>query len=480
MLKRYIIPCVFLILAGASFLQSTSLDKQTPSLLITSKSSAISEISTPLFSARRVPIFLQAPVADRQLKKDIEKIVAQLPGLSCVNVLENERVVYERLAMEPVIPASTQKLLTAVAALESFGSEYLFTTRVLSRVPPVNGVLDGDVWIVGGGDPLLMTSSYAERYEDPFPYTDIDRLAANLVASGISSIKGAVIGDESFFDDLRFVQSWPTRFRPGEQNQAGPLSSLSVNAGFTRWDQKNSSNGFSTPSDNPARDTASMLDDLLEERDVVINRPPQSGIAPLDAVIELAEIKSPPLNEIISQMLIGSDNTTAELILKGIGALFAPPGSSVAGAILMEDILSKNGYSTQSTVVVDGSGLDYGNKVTCRLLTQILDDQRYSNALRESLPVAGKSGTLKKRLLGSDAEGRVRGKTGSLNGVTSLAGVVETLADRKLSFALVTNYEGERGRIKFLHDEIIMNLLQYPKGPSLELLMPILFGENNE
>ena len=164
-------------------------------------------------SARRLPVFLQAPIADNELRNEVENLVAQLPGLSSVNLLEDGRVIFEQLSNEPVIPASTQKLLTAIALLENFGPDHKFLTKVISETQPVNGVLKDDLWIVGGGDPVLMTSKYAERYKDPFLYTDIKDLGLEIVSSGINHVEGSVIGDESLFDDMRFVDSWPERFR---------------------------------------------------------------------------------------------------------------------------------------------------------------------------------------------------------------------------------------------------------------------------
>ena len=97
--------------------------------------------------------------------------------------------------------------------------------------------------------------------------------------------------------------------------------------------------------------------------------------------------------------------------------------------------------------------------------------------MKQSLPITGKSGTLRKRLLDTPAEGRVRGKTGSLNGVVSLAGVVDTISERSLSFAFVTNFDGDKGRIKYLHDEILLEMIKYPQGPSIDLLEPIVPDE---
>ena len=322
-----------------------------------------------------------------------------------------------------------------------------------------------------------MTSKYAERYKDPFLYTDIKDLGLQILSSGINHIEGSLIGDESLFDEKRFVDSWPERFRHTDQKQAGPISALSLNAGFVRWDPVKESNGFNTPADEPAEYTASVLKEILEDNGITVTGQTMTGIAPETAFFEIANVESPTMKEIVSKMLLGSDNTTAEILLKGLSARVETPGTSRGGAEIVADSLKVSGYDMERVEVVDASGLDYGNRVTCKLLTELLDTGSHAGELKQSLPITGKSGTLRKRLLDTPAEGRVRGKTGSLNGVVSLAGVVDTIFERSLSFAFVTNFDGDKGRIKYLHDEILLEMIKYPQGPSIDLLEPIVPNE---
>ena len=477
MLKKIAAPLLLFTISIFAWFNAASLDGQSGKELSFQVDEADASLITPLLSARRLPVFLQAPIADNELRSEVENLVAQLPGLSCVNLIEDGRVIFEQLSNEPVIPASTQKLLTAIALLENFGPDHKFLTKVISETQPVNGVLKDDLWIVGGGDPVLMTSKYAERYKDPFLYTDIKDLGLEIVSSGINHVEGSVIGDESLFDDMRFVDSWPERFRHTDQKQSGPISALSLNAGFVRWDLVKESNGFNTPAEEPAEYTAGVLKEILEENGITVNGETTAGLAPETAFFEIATVESPTMKEIISKMLLGSDNTTAEILLKGLSASFESPGTSRGGAAILSDSLELSGYDMERVEVVDASGLDYGNKVTCKLLTQLLDSGSYATDLKESLPVTGTSGTLRKRLLDTPAEGRVRGKTGSLNGVVSLAGIVETISDRSLSFAFVTNFDGDKGRIKYLHDEILLEMIKYPQGPAIDLLEPIVSDE---
>ena len=473
MFKKMLAPLILFVISALAWFNAASLDSQSGREAPTSVSENNTSLMTPLLSARRIPVFLQAPIADEELRNGVDGLVAQLPGLSCVNLLEDGRVIFEQLSNEPVIPASTQKLLTASVLLENFGPDHKFLTRVVSDTEPINGILKDDLWIIGVGDPLLMTSKYAERYKDPFLYTDIKDLALGIVASGINQIEGSLIGDESLFDDMRFVESWPERFRHTEQKQSGPISALSLNAGFVRWDPVQESNGFNTPAEEPAEHTASVLKGILEENGVTVNGRASKGLAPETAFFEIATVESPPMKEIISKMLLGSDNTTAEILLKALSARSEAPGTSSGGATIVSESLKLSGYDMEAAAVVDASGLDYGNRVTCKLLTELLDSGPHSVELKEILPVTGRSGTLRKRLLDTPAEGRVKGKTGSLNGVISLAGTVDTIFDRSLSFAFVTNFDGEKGRIKYLHDQILLEMIKYPQGPSIDLLEPV-------
>ena len=474
MLKKIAVPLLLLSVSVFAWFNAASLDSQSGKELAPAVSDSRSSLLTPLLSARRVPVFLQAPIADRELKNELENLVAQLPGLSCINLLEDGRVIFEQLSNEPIIPASTQKLLTAVALLENFGPEYKFSTKVISETQPVNGTLKGDLWIIGGGDPLLMTSKYAERYKDAFPYTNIKDFALKVVSSGINHIDGSIIGDESLFDEMRFVDTWPERFRYTDQKQSGPISALSLNAGFIRWDPVKESNGFNTPAEQPAEYTARELKGILEDNGITVSGDTSTGQAPETAFFEVAAIESPPMAEIISKMLLGSDNTTAEILLKSLSARVERPGTSRGGATVVAESLRLLGFDMERVEVRDASGLDYGNRVTCKLLTELLDSGPHSNELKQSLPVTGKSGTLRKRLLDTPAEGLVSGKTGSLNGVISLAGTVDTISDRSLSFAFVTNFEGDKARIKYLHDQILLEMIKYPQGPSIDLLKPVL------
>jgi len=473
-IRRLALPLLLVALAVGSAWQARVSDREHDRPPREASAIPPPEVRTPLFSVRRVPVFLQEPEADRRLVVSLEAAATALPDNSCVAVSESGRGRYGHLADRALVPASTQKLLTGAAALALLGPEHRFITRVVARVEPVDGVIDGDIWLVGAGDPLLSTEAYSGRFDDPLPFTDIDLLAAQIGDAGITTITGAVIGDESRFDGLRWVGTWPERFRPGNQSQSGPLSALTVNDGLTRWDPERTSYGHGTPAPDPAAFAAAFFDDLLEARNLVIRRVAQAGVVPLDATVELAAIESPPLADIVRQMLLTSDNMTAEILVKAFGAHVEAPGSTSAGLTAMRGALEGLGLDLSGSASADGSGLDPGNLVSCALLVAILDTQvaGAEGLLDTGLAVAGESGTMRNRLVGSSAEGRVAAKTGTLRDVVSLAGRVETLGGRSLTFAVLTNADPMPDNIRAIHDQVVLTLVGYPDGPEISLLEP--------
>ena len=476
MRRRLIFPLVLLTVALLAGLQAHRSD-QAAGLHDLKLGPEPLSAATPLLSIRRVPEFLQAPTADRRLRNDLSPAIAALPEGSCVAVSEHGRQLLELEANAPMVPASAQKLLTGLAVLHRLGSGGVLTTRVLGESYPVDGVLEGDLWIVGGGDPLLMTAPYADRFDDPRPYTGLEGLAQMVTEAGVRVVEGSVVGDESRYDSVRYLGTWPDRFKPGWSIQSGPLSALSVNDGFFQWDLVNTAASLSVPADDPPENAARIFDDLLEVEGVVIRQRPDSGTTPVSSgMVSLAEVPSAPASALVEQMLVDSDNTTAELLVKELGTFGGEQGTTVRGLSTILEILTEAGHPVEGAVPHDGSGLDPDNRVTCGLLTSVLNDRDFGDLLVNSLPVAGDRGTMKKRFVGTAGEGRVRAKTGTLRNVSSLAGVVDTAGGRRLAFALISNGDLPF-EIRDLHEDVVLAMLSYPSGPPIESLGPRPVGD---
>jgi D-alanyl-D-alanine carboxypeptidase/D-alanyl-D-alanine-endopeptidase (penicillin-binding protein 4) len=327
------------------------------------------------------------------------------PGLSPARTsalavdLRTEKVVFAQRHRLAVAPASNEKLLVAYAALTRLGPGYRFATEVTGDGEFVGKVWRGDLYLVGGGDPTLGVS-------------DLDRLAAQLRGWGIRRVAGAVVGDETWFDARRDAPGW----RPGFLGEESPpLSALGVDRAES-W-----------PSVEPALAAAVAFDAALERRGITVTRPPRSGKARGD-LFPLARDLSEPLSEIVRFMNRESDNYTAELLLKQLGAAAGDGGTTAAGAVVVRDALARADIPLLGLRIADGSGLSRLDRLSATTLVALLraaaEDLSIRDAFLSSLAVAGVSGTLERRLDRRPTYGRVIAKTGTTRISSSLAGFV--------------------------------------------------------
>jgi D-alanyl-D-alanine carboxypeptidase/D-alanyl-D-alanine-endopeptidase (penicillin-binding protein 4) len=426
-------------------------------------------VTTPVLSARRVPEVIAAPVADRRLRTALDALVATTPGTTCVAVTVAGRPVYAAQGSTPLVPASLAKLLTAAVAVDVLGADSTLTTRVVTSTAPDDGVVDGDLWLVGGGDPVLATASYAARFRrQPQVHTELERLAQLVVDAGVREVRGGVMGDESRYDADRYPDSWPQRWV--DQDQSGPLSALTVDDAWVTYPPNPDTRlPDEEPAADPAVHAATVLTRLLVERGVAVTGVPGSGTAPVGST-ELAAVASPPVRELVAEMLAESDNQTAELLTKEIGLHEAGSGTTVAGVGV---ILHRLG--DDDIVLEDGSGLAPDDRLTCDAVQALLDDVGPDSPVALGLPVAGRTGTLDERFVGAPAAGRLRAKTGTLNQVTALAGYVDSIQGVPLTFSWIENLPpSEVVDVDDLarQDDLAAILVGYPDGPALVDLEP--------
>jgi serine-type D-Ala-D-Ala carboxypeptidase/endopeptidase (penicillin-binding protein 4) len=307
--------------------------------------------------------------------------------------------VFARNAQRGLLPASTEKLAVAYAALFSLGGEFRFETNVLG-----DGAVEGSTWygslvLKGFGDPTLTRAS-------------LRRLAAGVRAFGIRTVTGGIVGDESYFDERRIVSGW----KPGYLiEESPPLSALIVDRGKV--------DGYT--SRNPALSAAALFRAELRRAGVTVAGRSRTGRT--DAPdFPLAFVHSAPLGEIVRFMGVESDNFIAEMLLKQLGAQESGLGTSAGGAAVVTAILRAGGVPLGGVRVVDGSGLSYLNRLTAASLVGLLRlawaDPGFRAAFLQTLPVAGVSGTLRDRL--RRVRGRVYAKTGTTNSASTLAGYV--------------------------------------------------------
>lgn len=382
--------------------------------------------STVVVSARRIPSTLSVTTRLGKVLRPLSSAAATLPSGSCATVdWEGMRLVAVD-EKEPLVPASAMKAITAAVALETLGSDFTYTTAVHGAIDPAGSA--ASLWLVGGGDPLLVTEGYPATEKYPtFNGTRLEALADALVAAGLKNVSGAIAGVDTRYDAERFVPSWPASFHVVE---AGPLGALMVDDGSVP--------GAPTKPDDPAVAAARVLADLLAARGVVVSGATTRDVLPA-GVGQLATVRSEPLVRQLQAILVNSDNNASELLLKEIGLKSKGVGSTTVGAEVVTEVLTGWGM-VDGVTVADGSGLSRENRVPCSVFASVLE--RLAEVFPGLFPVAGETGTLRQIFDGESLEGRLVGKTGTLSGVKALIGYVPVDGAGAVRFTLVMNSAG--------------------------------------
>ncbi len=372
------------------------------------------------------------------LRSTLDRAMSAAGAASGAYVLDAgaNRSVYERRADTQRVLASNTKLFTTAALLGRIGPEATLPTTALAPAAPSAGVLAGNLYLRGGGDPSFGSGGTAS----------VEALAARIRAAGVTSVSGAVIGDEGLFDSRRGGpdSGYAT------SRYVGPLSALSYNRG------RAAGGGFQS---NPALTAAAALDRALEARGVSVSGSPRGGSAP-SGVAELARVESPSLARLALLTNKPSDNFFAETLLKGLGARVGGAGTTAAGARQAAAYARRLGAPAR---LADGSGLSRGNRASPRSVGRLLTAMRATpaaSAFTSSLAVAGRDGTLSSRLRSGPAAGRCRAKTGSLSGVSTLSGYCSTPNGGTLAFSILMNGVSPPGARR-LQDRMVQSLAAY-------------------
>jgi len=306
-------------------------------------------------------------------------------------------------------PASVNKLYTTSTALLRFGPDATLRTQVVATgaLDPL-GVWRGNIYLKGAGDPTLSQ-------------LQINGLAAAIAAqSGIRRVAGSVLGDESVFDSLR--GSSRTGFAL-DRDIVGVLSGVAVNRGFSK-------------DGAPAKEAARRLAKALRTVGVGVDGKSDAGTAP-DGAPELTGVDSPRIADLIRLTNVPSDNFDAEMLLKDLGAHYGAGGTTTAGAAVVRSQLATFGVHPR---YVDGSGLSRADRTTPRQVVRLLERMQGSGFAPQftgSLPVVGRTGTMRKRMRGTVAQDRCQTKTGTLRAVSALAGYCETTGGHTVAFAML-------------------------------------------
>jgi len=411
-----------------------------------------------VLSARRAPNTLSVITRTGKVSRAFANVASDLPTQSCLAVEWMGIRLGSVNPSQALIPASSTKLIIAAAALEILKPEFTYTTKVHGTLDATGSV--ADLFFVGGGDPLIVRNEYVASEKYPTTSgTSLEKLADSLVATGLKRVAGSVVGIDSRYDDKRFVDIWPQDFH---YTEAGPLGALLVDDGVVL--------GLATKPDDPAVAAATELQNLLSARGVLFGALPRRDAMPT-GISEVASIQSAPLTSVVQEMMVNSDNNTAELLLKEIGFASKGTGSTDAGLVAVKELLVK--WKIDKDVqLFDGSGLASEGRIPCDVFMTLLN--KFSSTMPGLMAVAGESGTLRDTFDGTAVAGNLAGKTGTLNGVKALVGYQPVTNSGPVSFALLMNRTGidNQGAYRPIWYSLAEVLNRASASPSLEQLTP--------
>lgn len=375
-------------------------------------------------SAAAVEATLGAGLKNKTLGKHVVAAVGDLGGVGAVWTHDDDQF----------LPASTTKLLTSAAALAAIGPDTRFTTRV------VRGATRRELVLVGGGDPYLSskpltTDEQVTTYPARSDVVTLARAAARQI-KGRKPVR--VVYDDSLFSGPTNNPKWRADYV--RDDIVAPITALWVDRGA-------SPTGFGR-SDDPSFTAAATFASALAQAGVELTGTPTRGLAAPGAAV-LASVESAPVSQIVERVLDVSDNEAAEVLAHHVGIAVSGNGSFEGGAAGVLSTLRSLGVETGPDVVHDGSGLSRFNRLSPGTLLQVLQvaarpDQPDLRALLTGLPVAGFTGSLTNRFAsaGVGALGDVRAKTGTLSGVSSLAGLVAGRDGTEMVFVLAVDKTG--------------------------------------
>ena len=482
----------WLALAVSLMAAPASAQKRTQSLETKRGGRPVTSSRAALRFTKRVNALLAAPPASQANW-----------GILVVDAKTGETV-YAHDEKKLFIPASNMKLFTTVLALATLGPDYRFHTTIeTSGTLAESGRLDGDLVLVGRGDPNLSNRKFpfATKPEtDGPPEKVLAELADKLAARGVRAIAGDVVADDSYFPMGRYAPGWEIDDMVWEYGAAvsaiavdDNTTLLTLSAGTREGDAVSATvepktgdftveNGVTTSAadmksdlvltrepgarlvvvrgtlpagtaprtlvlaiEEPAEHAAGMLKRLLEERGVHVEgraRAQHSEEAGRGARTVLAEHLSPPLAEAVQPVNKMSINLHTEMLLRAVARQQGPWKKPEEGTDFAWQYYRAVGVEDGDMTFTDGSGLSRGDLVSPRAVVTLLQyaqEQAWFPAYFASLPVAGQDGTLADRMKDTKAAGRVHAKTGSYEHVAALSGYAETLGGREVMFSIFAN-----------------------------------------
>ncbi|TXF89166.1 D-alanyl-D-alanine carboxypeptidase/D-alanyl-D-alanine-endopeptidase [Neolewinella aurantiaca] len=449
-----------------------------------------------LFSILNLSLAAQVSVQDhiRNFAQDPD-LAGAVISISVIDT-ETGRMVGGHQSQLTCIPASTQKLLTTAVAMDVLGEDHRFTTKLLVVGTIEDGTLNGDIHIVGGGDPSL-----GSPYLDGVPGLNkmMDRWRSAITSAGIRKVNGRVIGDGSYFGTDGPAGGWPwsdignyygagayglnihenfyfldflqrgrvgdippiQRTRPevpglkltnelrsgprGSGDQAYIFGAPFGYDNFIRGTIPVGTGRFTIKGaiPDPALFTAQLLCRELKEAGVSVSLPAESNRTIGDTDLAKGQVIdtyiSPPLSEIVDRTNLRSNNLYAEVLLREISKARGVETHELSSTKVVKDWLAAAGLPVGAVRLEDGSGLATRNFFSAEFMTSFLRHRRGELRWRASIPLAGRTGSMRGYLKGTVAEGRLRAKSGSLGAVRAYAGYADRKDGSQLAFAIMVN-----------------------------------------
>ena len=370
---------------------------------------------------------------------------------------------YSQNAGKLFMPASNMKIVTSAAALTLLGPDYTYKTTFLVDGPVQDSVLDGDLIVIGRGDPTISDNMRGVAT------TVMDALADSIRAHGISQVTGRLARVGNAFPDSTRGYGWEWDDL-GEYYAAG-VDELIFNEGMAPTTLRPPpdtvrDSAYSGPAKDPATAYLNALNDALIRRRITLDAGVLDSILPTPFKMDtLFTFTSLPMRSILPALLKPSQNQIAEILLKTIGLERGGMGTADSARKIVGQQLLAWGVQSDGFVIRDGSGLSRHDLLTPETLVRVLDRIQQDTAFAvfyNALPIAGVDGTLKDRMKGTPAEGNAHAKTGSISNARTLSGYVTTADGERLIFStMASNWTGPTSSTTIVADQIVAALAAY-------------------
>ena len=471
-------------------------DPSSPALAVPSRQAdaetAISEGSSEPAGGRakpiRAPVLGQAPdAATTQLIKDgLKSALDAFPkgkGTGVALIDPSGRVVTGINEEVPMMPASTIKVATGAALWNTFGPDHQFQTKIMVRGDVSgDGVVQGDLYLVGDGDPTIMSDLAIHwKVRPPRPTLSMGDIAEAVHKAGIKSVTGSVVGVDTIFHGESTATGWKDSYL-GEQN-ATHIHALSVDRGLVILPKdvkvgkdadtakavyhpaqvgQAEPDSFQTITSPDTRvDAAAALTQSLSARGITVGgQPGASDALPADAK-PVTSVPSPTLRQMVDWIELRSDNHMADMLVRRLDVHLGGDGSFHAGGAQVIEHLEHLGLDTADMVMEDGSGLSRDDRITPAQLAKVVLYMGYTDPdWLGSLAVMGETGTTSNRLKNTPARGRWHGKTGSLDDVVSYVGAIKDRQNNVWTLAMVANTKEGVRNIEPIHDALLVAIAE--------------------